>query len=231
MSAFATAHAKVDGPVLVDVAVEVPTVIIDMPYASKNNFTGEKLYKIKACLLRPEAARALLDAQYEFLNTGYRLKMLDCYRPKSVSMKMWDFGKRHNIACLALGDACKKDNCGPAAPDCLWEPLTLYLSRTSIHSTGAAVDVTLVKNGKELDMGTPFDHFGPEARTNSATGKQLENRLMLKRVMERHGFRNYFREWWHYNYVSEGKFPPLDISFTDALKTIHEAEKTNEKTH
>lgn len=216
---------KKEQPLLVNVKDKVPTVIVDMPYATKDNFIGEKLYEKEVCLLRPEVARALLDAQYEFMNMGCRLKMLDCYRPKSVSAKMWRFGKEHNRKCLEMGRKCRRNDCDPNEPDCLWEPLTQYLSRTSKHNTGAAVDVTLVKDGKELDMGAPYDHFGREARTKNAAGKQLENRLLLKRVMERHGFKNYFREWWHFNHVFYKKHSALDISFNEALKTLREAEK------
>lgn len=209
--------AEVKSPEFVDIKNYSPGVAVEMPYATKNNFTGEKLYEFAVCLLRPEVAASVAAAQAEFDPLGYRLVMLDCYRPKSISMKMWKAGEKHNERCRAMGKACRASGCDPGEPDCLWEPLTNYLSRASVHNTGAAVDVTLMKAGKKIAMGSEFDCFGDAARTKSATGKILENRLLLKKVMERHGFVNYYREWWHYNHVSHNKSPQVDLSFSEII--------------
>jgi D-alanyl-D-alanine dipeptidase len=49
-------------------------------------------------------------------------------------------------------------------------------------------------------MGTPFDYFGAAAWTKNASGVIAKNRQLLKRVMERQGFVNYEKEWWHFSY-------------------------------
>ena len=205
-------------PVLVNVKTQDRSLIVNMPYATKKNFAGKKLYDASVCLLRPEVAGSLVSAQKEFKQWGCSLEMLDCYRPKSVSMRMWQIGVEHNRKCRAMGRACRSGGCNPAQPTCLWEPLTNYMSRASKHNRGASVDVTLVCNGLELVMGTPYDYFGPAARTRNTKGGYLKNRLYLKTVMERHGFKNYFREWWHYDHASYKKYAPLDAPLTGAVK-------------
>jgi len=213
-----------ESPPLVDASRVVPSLVVDMPYATEGNFTGEKLYSRRACLLRPGVAEALAEAQVEFLELGYTLVALDCYRPVSVSKKMWEAGEEHNRKCLEMGDSCERGGCDPSRPDCLWEPLSNYLSRTSKHNTGAAVDVTLARDGERLDMGCDFDSFSPAARTKNASGQTLENRLLLRKIMEKHGFRNYYREWWHFNHRSHSRYGPLDISFEAALEAAVAAE-------
>jgi D-alanyl-D-alanine dipeptidase len=203
-------------PKLVNIKKQAPTIIVDIPYATENNFTGIKLYTHNVCLLQPAVADAVEAAHAEALSLGYRLKMLDCYRPKSVSLAMWQAGLDHNRACRDLGPVCKSNGCDPARPDCLWEPLTNYMSRNSKHNRGATVDITLVTiMGRPVDMGAAFDHFGPESRTNNATGKSLENRMLLKRIMQNHGFSNYFREWWHYNHNSYSRYAVMDVPLAD----------------
>ena len=208
-------------PALVNIRDLSSTISVDVPYAAAGNFTGARLYSHNICLLRPSVARALVEAHRDFVARGYRLKMLDCYRPKSVSLAMWKAGEDHNRACRALGHECKRGGCDPARPDCLWEPLTNYLSRASKHNRGATVDVTLVRlMGRPVDMGTPYDFFGPEARTSNATGRILENRLLLNQVMALHGFANYFREWWHYDHNTYKNFPVLDVPFKEFVKSL-----------
>ncbi|MEA2479693.1 MAG: zinc D-Ala-D-Ala dipeptidase, partial [Thermoleophilaceae bacterium] len=85
-----------------------------------------------------------------------------------------------------------------------------YVARRSNHNRAAAVDLTLVRAGRPLDMGTPYDSFTTRSHTANARGEQLRNRLRLKAAMEAFGFRNYRREWWHYDFpgVTGG---PLDL--------------------
>jgi D-alanyl-D-alanine dipeptidase len=60
-----------------------------------------------------------------------------------------------------------------------------------------------MKSRAELAMGTPFDRFAPTAFTKNANGVVAKNRQILKTVMERQGFANYEKEWWHYSYPVE----------------------------
>ncbi|CAK1332300.1 D-alanyl-D-alanine dipeptidase [Burkholderia pseudomallei] len=51
-------------------------------------------------------------------------------------------------------------------------------------------------------MGTPFDTFDNASWTADTTiSKQAQsNRKKLLSIMERHGFDNFNKEWWHFNY-------------------------------
>jgi D-alanyl-D-alanine dipeptidase len=87
-----------------------------------------------------------------------------------------------------------------------------YIARRSNHNQGAAIDLTLVRmsDGEPLGMGTRFDAFTTKSHTANASGTALKNRLKLKRAMEAVGFRNYRREWWHYDFPRAAG-PPRDI--------------------
>lgn len=202
---------------LVDVARLDGTVQIRMAYASINNFTKKRLYPVNRCLLTPEAARALIKVQQAAITHGLSLMMLDCYRPHPVSGVMWRAGEAHNRRCRALGRGCMTGGCDPGREDCAWVPLNHYLSRLSSHSRGTAVDVTLARLGADgvtleaVDMGTPFDDFGPMARTRAASGQELENRMTLKKLMTGGGFKNYFREWWHFDFGAKNGKPVLSV--------------------
>ncbi len=155
-----------------------PTVRIDIRYATTDNFTKSKIYDCGRCYLRPEAARAIARAQTTLEKEGLGLKMFDCYRPAPYQQRLWD----------------KVPN-----PDYVTPP-----AKGSMHSRGAAVDLTLVdlKTGKELDMGTPYDFFGPEAHTdnNRLPAPVLANRKKLRLAMEAVGFQGIRTEWWHFSY-------------------------------
>ena len=156
----------------------------DMRYATSNNFLKEKVYACSDCLLRKEVAMALVRANMFFLQKGYRIKLFDCYRPLDVQKKMWKI---------------MPDSRYVADP-----------AKGSIHNRGGAVDITLIDlNGRELDMGTDFDHFGEKAHHNflDLPGNIIENRGLLKSGMEQAGFHALSTEWWHYNYKTSESYP------------------------
>jgi zinc D-Ala-D-Ala dipeptidase len=160
-----------------DLAVLAPSIILDIRYATTDNFTKAKIYDCPACLLRPEAARALVKAHENLQKKGFGLKMFDCYRPRPYQQRLWD----------------KVPN-----PNYVTPP-----AKGSMHSRGAAVDLTLVDaDGKELDMGTPFDFFGPEAHTDYTkhSKKVLENRKLLREALSAQGFKGIRTEWWHFSF-------------------------------
>ena len=155
--------------------------ILDMKYATADNFLKQAVYDCGECYLREATAKALLAAQKEFVKRGYSLKLFDCYRPLSVQKKMWKI----------LPGTHYVDN--PA--------------KGSKHNRGAAVDLTLVDiaTGEELDMGTPFDTFSPRAHhTYTQLPKEvLDNRKLLKEVLNKYNFKSIYSEWWHYEYRPE----------------------------
>lgn len=153
------------------------SIPLDIRYATANNFTKSKIYDCPRCLLRPEAAKALVLAQKALQKKDLSLKMFDCYRPGPYQQRLWD----------------KVPN-----PDYVTPP-----SKGSMHSRGAAVDLTIVdKNGKELDMGTPYDFFGVEAHTDNMKlpARVLANRRLLAETLEAVGFKGIRTEWWHFSY-------------------------------
>lgn len=167
-----------------DVAALEPGIKLDIRYATADNFTKSKIYDCPRCLLRPEAAKALIKAHKALQKKGYGLKMFDCYRPRPYQQRLWD----------------KVPN-----PDYVTPP-----AKGSMHSRGAAVDLTVVdKQGKELDMGTPYDFFGKEAHTDNTNlpAKVLTNRRLLREALEDVGFKGIRTEWWHFSY--QGKDYPL----------------------
>lgn len=150
--------------------------VYDMKYATEDNFLKAKVYDCAECLLRLKTVKALVAANKEFIKKGYKIKLYDCYRPLSIQKKMWEIVSN---------------------PKYVADP-----KKGSIHNRGGAVDISLVdNNGKELDMGTAFDFFGPEAGHNytNFSKKVLSNRKFLKKIMIENGFNSFDSEWWHYN--------------------------------
>ncbi len=208
---------------LVSVSDVDKSIIIEMRYFSNFNFTSRRVpgYEANKCLLIGDAAHALGEAQHELHARGLTLKVYDCYRPQmAVNFFMsW---------AADIGESSMKLT---FYPDVEKSTLVKkgYIAERSGHSRGDSVDLTLVRlpaaeqpaydriNQKKctapvseryadnsLDMGTGYDCFDVLSHTMSLEikGEAHENRLLLKNVMERHGFSNYKREWWHYTYVS-----------------------------
>ncbi|MFL5466914.1 MAG: M15 family metallopeptidase [Gemmatimonadaceae bacterium] len=166
---------------LTDVRSLDTTIVVDMRYATPNNFTGAPLpgYLANRALLRREAGAALAAVQRDLARQGLGLKVFDAYRPVRATLAMVDWTARvHRPDLLSDG----------------------YIASRSRHNLGVAVDLTLIERatGRELEMGTPFDTFSPAAHTANASGVAAINRQKLKAAMEARGFVNYEKEWWHY---------------------------------
>ena len=154
--------------------------VYELKYATPDNFLKQAVYDCGECYLRKSTAEALVKANEAFKQLGYRIKLFDCYRPLSVQKKMWKIlPGTHYVANPAKG---------------------------SKHNRGAAVDLTLVDaQGKELNMGTPFDFFGKEAHHSYTEHSKevLENRKLLKETLDKFHFKSIYSEWWHYEYRPE----------------------------
>lgn len=180
---------KFEAAGLQNVQAQTPSVQVNLRYAGTNNFTKKNLYgPLSHCYLHPQAAAKLNKAQaaLKALNPNYSLLLFDCARPFGVQKQLWE----------AVKNTPQKKYVAPPA------------SR-SMHNYGMAVDITIVNlsSGQELDMGTPYDYFGPEAqprheqeffRKGRLTQQQLDNRHLLKKVMKQGGFRPILLEWWHF---------------------------------
>jgi len=184
IGAEARAQPVPDG--FVDATTVVPGLVVDIRYAGDNNFVGRRIhgYEAARCLLTRRAAEALAAVQNELAASRLGLKVFDCYRPARAAAHFvrWardpsDMGRKQEF----YPDINKRDL------------LRLgYISSRSRHSRGSTVDLTLVDraSGRELEMGTPFDHFGPKSAyaDPSLTAEQRANRARLRAVMQRHGF-------------------------------------------
>lgn len=184
---------------MIDIKLYIPSIVLDLRYATTNNFMKTKLYPtLSTSYLRKKAALALLQVQKQLKKKNLGLKIFDAYRPYSVTEKMWEPVKDDRYA------ANPKYGSG--------------------HNRGVAVDLTLInlKTKKEVDMGTGFDNFSDTAHTNftNLPTTILQNRLLLKTTMEKYGFTVLDTEWWHFYLPNAKEYELLDVPF-NALKNIN----------
>ena len=148
----------------------------DMKYATTDNFLKEKVYNCDDCWLRFETAKKVIRANEILRKRGLHIHFFDCYRPLSVQKKMWKlFPDKRYVADPEQG---------------------------SNHNRGTAVDITIADSlGNILDMGTDFDHFGRKAHYayKKLPDTVVNNRVLLRQVMEQAGFWGITSEWWHFN--------------------------------
>ncbi len=182
-----TGQSFTDDP-LVDLAEFDPRIVIDIRYATSDNFVGRPLYPDDRCLLRRSTARALSRVQDRLARRGLGLKVYDGFRPLAVQRQMWAI-----------------------MPDARYvaDPAT-----GSRHNRGAAVDVTLVdRRGRELDMPTAYDDFTEAAHRDYTGGTEAArgHRDLLAAVMAAEGFTGLPTEWWHFDGPGWEAIPLLDI--------------------
>jgi D-alanyl-D-alanine dipeptidase len=178
---------------LVDLTKLDSTIVIDMKYATTDNFLGKKVYNSARCLLRKSVAERLIRVQRRLQQMGLGLKIWDAYRPLSVQRKFWEYCPDPRYV---------------APPE-----------KGSRHNRGAAVDVTLVDaEGNELEMPTGFDDFSKRAAPDypDVSPVARKNRKILIDVMTAEGFKGISSEWWHYDAPGYLKYPILDIQSDDS---------------
>ena len=171
------------------------TIVLDIRYATTNNFTGKQVYDEARFFLRTEAAKKLLEVQKELQSFGLGLKIFDGYRPLSVQKKFWEI-----------------------MPD---ERYVADPKKGSRHNRGAAVDLTLVdKNGNEIPMPTPYDDFTEKASRNymDLSAQVIINRKFLEDIMTKYGFTGMPTEWWHFDFNGWEKYDIMDVNFKDLDK-------------
>lgn len=190
-----TAVAQDRPAAFVDAATMVPALTVEMRYAGAHNFVGRPIdgYAAPRCLLTRPAATALAALARELEPRGLVLKVFDCYRPARAVADFVRWARD-------LKDQKMKAEFYPEV-----DKRTLfrdgYIASHSGHSRGSTVDLTLAgADGRELDMGTPFDFFSLKSWPgNPAVGPAAQgNRRTLAEAMAKHGFRPYKREWWHF---------------------------------
>lgn len=201
-----------------------PGIRQDIRYAGANNFVGRRLkgYDSAECVVRRPVGQALLRVQQELRAQNLSLKMLDCYRPARAShdMVMWAQDGHETPAQKRYNPSFHKSDLFRLG----------YVAERSGHSTGAAVDLTLVDlrappsppfdprkayadciapealraPEASVDMGTGYDCSDAKAWTASRaiTPAQRRWRDILLNAMRRQGFVNYAKEWWHFSLPS-----------------------------
>jgi D-alanyl-D-alanine dipeptidase len=191
----APVHSPGKAAELVDIKEVNPHIIVDMKYATEDNFTKKRLYDSNTCFLRKSTAVKLDAVQKELERMNLGLKVWDCYRPLAVQWVFW--------AIL---------------PD---ERYVANPKTGSRHNRASAVDLTLVDSqGKELQMPTGFDDFSPRAghHYQDLLAQTIRNRELLKSLMEKAGFTPLPEEWWHYDDENWMQFDIMDVPFQDLLK-------------
>ena len=190
--AFACTQSREAAPRLVDIAQANPNIILDIRYATSNNFLHEAVYPAARCFVLETVAMRLDSVQRELETKGLGLKIFDGYRPYSVTCRMWEI-----------------------LPD---DRYVANPKRGSRHNRGAAVDVTLTDSlGNELEMPTGFDDFSEKAGQEYMDLPQhvIENRVLLRDIMTKYGFTPIRTEWWHFDLKNYEKYPILDKTFEE----------------
>jgi zinc D-Ala-D-Ala dipeptidase len=198
------------------------SIIVEMRYATEFNFTSQKVpgYEANKCLLVKDVAQALSNVQQDLLKQGLSLKVYDCYRPQMAVdyfMHWTNDSQEVSMQKNFYPNEKKSELVGKG-----------YIAERSGHSRGDSIDLTLVDlpaatqpafnstlqqdcteqlaqryADNSVDMGTAYDCFDNLSNTlhPEIQGTARTNRLLLQKVMERHGFKNYKKEWWHYTYI------------------------------
>jgi D-alanyl-D-alanine dipeptidase len=190
-----------------------PTIVLDMRYANSANFIGTPIdgYIKPVAIATKEATIALNNVQTDLQRFGLSLKIYDAYRPQRAVDHFVRWAKD-------LTDVCKQTEYYPkVAKEVLFQEG--YIASKSGHSRGSTFDLTLVSIDnkgapRELDMGTPFDFFDPKSGSEYAdlTATQRANRVLLKTVMVKQGFKPYPKEWWHFT-LKEEPYPDTYFNF------------------
>lgn len=171
---------------LIEITSKTHPVLIDLKYATTDNFTSQVIYQDSRCFLR-DAAMPFFEKAIELAaQQGYTFKILDAFRPQAAQYKLWDI--------------CP-DPIYIANPD-----------KGSNHSRGVAIDLTLcTQTGEELDMATPFDFFDVTSHHGGSISKEAaHNRYQLLGIMMSAGWDLYQSEWWHYQLFNAKSFSLLD---------------------
>ncbi|MCF6365828.1 MAG: M15 family metallopeptidase [Bacteroidales bacterium] len=181
---------------LVDVTLFTDEFILDIRYATADNFLDTILYPCAKCLLRYEVLKDLLRVQSEFKSLGYKIKLFDCYRPLSVQKIMWE-----KIPIVGL----------------VANPAT-----GSRHNRGSAIDLSLTDlEGNDIDMGTDHDDLSMKGRTfyRGFNDTIFQNRMLLRTIMQKHHFIGINSEWWHFSHDCGTKYKVSDVGFDcDSIK-------------
>ena len=208
----------------VEIRHVIPDIILDLRYLSNHNFLGVPVdgYKSEKCYITKTAADSLSKVQAELKKFNLSLKVYDAYRPQRAVNHFVRWAKD-------LSDTLTKKEFYPTL-DKSSLFVDGFIAEKSGHSRGSTVDLTIVpipvsaqpefdinnqcecfesteKRFKDntIDMGTGFDCFNVLSHTENTnvSVEQRVNRLLLKSLMDKYGFKNLAEEWWHFTLRNE----------------------------
>ena len=182
----------------------------ELRYFSSNNFIGKKIdgYNKNTIIISNAAANALKKVQAELKQMGLSLKVYDAYRPQQSVDHFVRWAKK-------LNDTLMKQSYYPTIRKSDLFQLGFIASKSG-HTRGSSVDLSIVeiKTNKEIDMGSSYDFFGATSHSfhKKLSSRQEKNRMLLRNIMIKNGFKPYDKEWWHYTLVDE-PFPDTYFNF------------------
>ncbi|MDO6760153.1 M15 family metallopeptidase [Tamlana sp. 2_MG-2023] len=188
----------------------IPDLDVELRYHTSYNFVGKPVngYHSNKLILTLKAAQALKKVNDDLQMQNLCLKVFDGYRPQRAVDHFMSWARDMN-------DTLTKQIFYPhIKKKYLFQEQ--YIATHSGHSKGSTLDLTIIdgNTGEALDMGSPFDFFGPVSSYNNQeiTEQQKANRKLLHDLMLNHGFRGYSKEWWHFTLRHE-PFPNTYFDF------------------
>jgi len=176
---------------LIEIKKAIPSVVLDIRYATKNNFMKEVMYNQPKAFARKPVVEQLKKIQAILSKKGYGLKIFDAYRPYAITLAFWEKASDKNFVA------------NPA--------------KGSKHNRGCAVDLTIIdlKTGKDVQMPTPYDSFEEAAAPhyNKLPEQVIKNRDFLINTMQANGFKVIYNEWWHFDFNGWQNYNLMDIPF------------------
>lgn len=162
---------------LVRILDYIPDAVIDLRYATTNNFTGVVLYDDPEAYLCYGTVKKLMQVQETLREKGYRIMIWDAYRSPEAQWKLWE-----------------------AYPD----PSFVANPRNGLtsHSKGNTIDISIVyEDGSPVELPSAFDEFSAAADRNYSDVSEAakKNALLLESIMYENGFTGYKGEWWDYS--------------------------------
>lgn len=200
----------------------VPGIRVNLRYCGNDNFVGRPIAGYTTgsrAILRRDAAECIKRAQTELNTRGLGLLVWDAYRPHRAMQDFydWSLNDDERMKAYYYPNITKRG---------IYEGK--YIRRSSEHSLGVAVDVTIIDQatGQPLDMGSDFDFLDASSATRFAgvTAEQHANRMLLRDTMDRAGMRNYKREWWHYFLKNRSEVVRYDFPLCDALLPLPDSQ-------
>ena len=187
-----------------------PTIKKELRYYTSKNFVGTPIdgYMKNKIIISIPAAKALKKIQTKLLDSGLSLKIFDAYRPQQAvnHFVRWARVMKDTLMKSLYYPDVKKSNLFKLG----------FIASKSSHTRGSTVDLSLIdiKTNKELDMGSSYDFFGATSDVfhKNLSNKQEKNRMLLRNIMIKNGFKPYDNEWWHFTLVDE-PFPNTYFNF------------------